>query len=95
MSLKTRLKNLEKITSNEIKDHVFIIVSAFGANEIEPPVIGYSHDGVRYMRLENESDGDLQERVKNIALEKTTRQDCGLKVAIMHQLNDDDSTTDS
>lgn len=94
MSLKTRLKNLEKTTSNENKDLCIFIVGAYTADQIEPPVIGYSHNGVKYMRLENENDDALKARIKSIALKQTTRQDCGVKVALIHTLNKDDPITD-
>lgn len=83
MNLKARLKKLESAVKIENKDMCIFIVG-----KSEPPVIGYSHNGVRYMRLENESDDDLKARVESIALQQATRQECGLKVAIVGTINE-------
>jgi hypothetical protein len=41
------------------------------------------------MRFENEHDDDLQARVQLAVLEKTPRQNCGLKVALVFEIFDD------
>ena len=38
---------------------------------------------------QNEHDDDLQARAKSTVLEQTTRQDCGLKFAMIHEIFDD------
>jgi hypothetical protein len=64
MNLKSRLKNLETIAAPQFDYPTCIyLVGAYPKGQIKPPVIGYAHNGVKYMRLENESDDDLQARV--------------------------------
>lgn len=94
MNLKTRLAKLETIKQPKQDDICLFIVGEYPTGQIKPPVIGYSHEGVKYMRHENEKDDDLIARVKSIALEQTIRQDCGLKVALIHTLNKGDPITD-
>jgi len=90
MSLKARLKNLESAAQIETKDICIFITTAYPTGQIKPPVIGYRSDNVQCMRLENENDDDLQARIKSAALEQITRQDCGLKVALVFEIFDDD-----
>jgi hypothetical protein len=89
MSLKTRLKNLESSTQPKHEDMCLFIVGAYPAGKTKPPIIGYCSDGIRVMRFENEHDDDLQARAKSTVLEQTTRQDCGLKFAMIHEIFDD------
>ncbi len=90
MSLKTRLKNLEISTQPKHENVCFFIVGEYPAGKTKPHVIGYRSHGIQIIRFENEHDDDLQERVQLAVLEKTARQNCGLKVALVFEILDDD-----
>lgn len=90
MSLKTRLAKLESVAKIENKDMCIFITCAYPDGEIEPPIIGYRSNKVTCMRLENESDQDLKKRVQIAALDAVQRQDCGLKVAIIFEIYEND-----
>ena len=86
MSLKTRVEKLEtKANPQGDKDWcVFIEGVPFDG------VIGYRHDNDVYMRLAGESDNELRKRVELAALSKTAQNDCGVKVALVHSISDND-----
>jgi hypothetical protein len=86
MSLKTRLKRLESAIKPEHKDVCIFMTTVYPAGQTKPPVIGYRSDGIQIIRFENEHDDDLQERVQLAVLEKTARQNCGLKVALVFEI---------
>ena len=90
MSLKARLKRLESVIKPENKDVCIFINTICPAKQTKPPVIGYRSDDIQVMRLENETDDDLGSRAKSVILEKTARQDCGLKVALVFEIFGDD-----
>ena len=86
MSLKTRLQRLESVIKPESKDVCIFMTTVYPAGEMKPPVLGYRSDGIQIIRFENEHDDDLQERVQLAVLEKTARQNCGLKVALVFEI---------
>jgi hypothetical protein len=90
MSLKARLKRLESAIKPENKDVCIFITTVYPAGQNKPPVVGYRSDGIQVMRFANEYDDDLQSRAESVILEKTARQDCGLKVALVFEIFDDD-----
>ena len=91
MTLKTRIKKLELSTKTDKddKDTCIFIVGAYPKEQIKPPVIGYKHENDIYMRLPNENDEELKNRVSDLALEKTIRQECGVKVALVFEVLDE------
>ena len=94
MSLKARLKRLESVIKPENKDVCIFINTICPAKQTKPPVIGYRSDDIQVMRLENENDDDLQSRVQLALLEKTARQSCGIKVALVFEIFDYDCPLD-
>lgn len=86
MSLKTRLKKLESITQPENIDRCIFITCAYPVDKIKPPVIGYQSGDIQVMRLENESDDDLAERVKVAALAKAQSNCNGDKVVFIFEI---------
>lgn len=90
MSLKARLKRLESVIKPENKDVCIFMTTVYPAGETKPPIIGYHSDGIQVMRFENEHDDELQARAESVILDKTARQDCGLKFALVFEIFDDD-----
>ena len=88
MTLKTRLAKLETIKQPKQNDVCMFITSVYPTGQIKPPVIGYSYNDVKILRLENENDGDLKARVESAALENTIRQPCGVKAVLVFEIMD-------
>jgi hypothetical protein len=86
MSLKTRLQRLESVIKPESKDVCIFMTTVYPAGEMKPPVLGYRSDSIQVMRFENENDDDLQARAESVILDKTARQNCGLKFALVFEV---------
>lgn len=88
MNLKTRVEKSETKAPTDNKDMCVFIDGV--SPDTETTIMGYRHDNDVYMRLAGESDDELRNRVELAALSKTEQNDCGVKVALVHSISDND-----
>lgn len=86
MSLKARLEKLETKLNPQGDNNLCVFIVGFSPNG-DTEITGYSHENDVYMRLAGESDDELRKRVELAALEKTPFQNCGRKVAVVHEIH--------
>jgi hypothetical protein len=85
-SLKNRLAKLEAKTLPQQFDEMSIFfVGAYPVGQ-ESPLLGYQHETDVYLRLPDESDEELKERVSKSALAKTEPNSLGYKIALIHEI---------
>ena len=85
MSLKTRLQRLESVIKPESKDVCIFMTTVYPAGEMKPPVLGYRSD-IKLCVLKTKMMMTLQARAESVILDKTARQNCGLKFALVFEV---------
>jgi hypothetical protein len=89
--LSKRIKAIENELIQPIQPPKFIHIMLCTHND-DSDIIGYGYEGIKVMRIENESIDDLQERAQKIFIENHTRGDQSCKYFVIHALygGDDD-----
>ena len=70
--LSKRIKAIENELIQPIQPPKFIHIMLCTYND-DSDIIGYGYEGIKVMRIENESIADLQERAQKIIIENDTR----------------------
>ena len=83
--LSKRIKTIENELIQPIQPPKFIHIMLCTHND-DSDIIGYGYEGIKVMRIENESIDDLQERAQKIFIENHTRGDQSCKYFVIHAL---------
>jgi hypothetical protein len=83
--LSKRIKAIENELIQPIQPPKFIHILLCTHND-DSDIIGYGYEGIKVMRIENESIDDLQERAHRVFIENDTRGDQPWKYFVIHAL---------
>ena len=93
MNFKAQLKNLESKAPQGEKITCIYIIGVYPTGQTKPPVIGYGCEAGRYMRLENENDDDLHERVNAGVTEYLARPECNKSALMIQEILKNDTVS--